>query len=74
MTLFADDNYVIRRNKHLTELLKEMKETLEKIIKWLSESGLKVNDGKTEMCLFYRKDTRPVKININGTEITSKTQ
>ena len=72
MTLFADDNYVVRRNKHLTELPKEMKETLEKIIKWLSESGLKVNDCKTEMCLFYRKETRPVKININGTEITSK--
>ena len=72
MTLFADDNYVICRNKHLSELLKEMKDTLEKIIKWLGESGLKVNDSKTEMCLFYRKDTRPVKITINGTEITSK--
>ena len=71
MTLFADDNYVICRNKHLSELLQEMKETLEKIIKSLSESGLKINDSKTEMCLFYRKDCPPVTFMINGTLITS---
>ena len=72
MTLFADDNYVIRRSKHLPELLIEMKLILEIIIKWLTNSGLKVNDGKTEMCLFYRKDTRPVSISINGHDIVSK--
>ena len=33
MTMFADDNYVICWNKHLTKLMKEMKETLEFIIK-----------------------------------------
>ena len=73
MTLFADDNYVIVRNKHLPELLLEMKRTLEAITKWLVQSGLKVNDEKTEICLFSRKDTPPVKISLNGTVLTSKT-
>ena len=72
MTLFADDNYIIHRNKQIPELLNEMKTTLEKIIKWLTDSGLKVNDGKTEICLFYRKDCPPVRVVVNGNEITSK--
>ena len=41
MTLFADNNYVIRRNKHLSELLKEMKETLEKNYKMVKRIGTK---------------------------------
>ena len=50
--MFADDNYAIRYNKHLAQLTKEIKDTLELIIKWLKDSGLKVNDEKTEVCLF----------------------
>ena len=72
MTLFADDNYVIHRSRQISELVTEMKRTLEKIIRWLTNSGLKVNDEKTEICLFYHKDTQPVTININGNEIISK--
>ena len=52
MTLFADDNYIIRRGKQLSELVSQMRLTLEIIIKWLRQSGLKVNDAKTEICLF----------------------
>ena len=72
MTLFADDNYVIHRSRQISELVTEMKRTLEKIIRWLTNSGLKVNDEKTEICLFYHKDTQPVTIIINGNEIVSK--
>ena len=71
MTMFADDNYVIKCNKHLNVLLKEIKEALETIIKWLKKSGLKVNEEKTEMCLFYRNDIQPVTIAINTKLITS---
>ena len=71
MTLFADDNYILKSGGQITVLINQLKSTIEKIIKWLKESGLKVNDGKTEICLFYRKDTPPVKIEINGNEITS---
>ena len=72
MTLFADDNYIIHRNKQITELLVDMKRSIETIIKWLSQSGLKVNEEKTEICLFYRKDNAPITLRINGTDIKSK--
>ena len=49
MTMFADENYVPCWNKHLAILMKEMKENLEIIIKLLKDSGLKLNDEKTEM-------------------------
>ena len=40
-------------------------------MKWLSYSGLKVNEGKTEMCLFLRNDCSPITLTINGSEIKS---
>ena len=33
-------------------------------------SGLKVNDEKTEVCLFYRNDIPPVTITINNKQVT----
>ena len=71
MTKFADDNFIIKCNKVLTALINDMKQTLEMIIKWLKDSGLKVNDSKTELCLFHRADTRRVVIDINGSLVTS---
>ena len=74
MTLFADDNYVLCRNTHLPALIHELVTTMERIIKWLKNSGLKVNDAKTEVCLFSRTDVRPIKLTINGIELTTKNQ
>jgi hypothetical protein len=74
MTKFADDNYVIKFHKFLAQLLIDMKETLEMITKWLKDSGLKVNDQKTELCLFSKLDTLPITLSINGYDIISKTQ
>ena len=45
---------------------------LAKLVKWLRGSGLKVNEIKTELCLFYKLDFAPVTINIRGSAITSK--
>ena len=72
MTLFADDNYIIRSNCNLEALIEDMKETLEMITKWLKDSGLKVNDNKTEACLFYIRDHPPVEITINNATIKTK--
>ena len=44
------------------------------IINWLSDSGLKVNETKTELCLFYRKDTPPIEIIINNALIKSSNE
>ena len=45
---------------------------MERIIKWLKNLGLKVNDAKTEVCVFSRTDVRPIKLTINGIELTTK--
>ena len=49
-----------------------MKISFEMITKWLRQSGLKVNDAKTELCVFHRTDARPIEININDIMLTSK--
>ena len=36
--------------------IEEMEAILALIIAWLTDSGLKVNESKTELCQFYRKD------------------
>ena len=49
-----------------------MKTKLELITKWFKDSGLKVNEGKTDMCLLYKKDIPPVILNLNGNDLLSK--
>ena len=38
---------------------------------WLIDSGMKVNEAKTDVCLFHRGDTTPISLNINGNIIKS---
>ena len=45
---------------------------LEMITKWLRDLALVVNESKTEFCLFHKNDQQKIKIQICGTEITSK--
>ena len=72
MTKFADDNFVIKFSLFLPQLLVDMKKTLETIIKRLKDSGLKVNDAKTELCIFNKTDIASV--TINTFKIKSKNQ
>ena len=51
---FADDNFIVRWAKSIEELKTKMEISLDIIIKWMKDSGLKVNENKTEICLFYR--------------------
>ena len=72
MTLFADDNYLISWNKTIQQLIIDMQKILESVTKWLRQSGLKVNDSKTELCLFHRKDQAPISIKLANISLTSK--
>ena len=69
---FADDNFIITVHKCKFQASSEMEIKLKTITKWLTDSGLRVNEAKTEMCLFYRKDTPPIEITLNGIVIKSK--
>ena len=51
-----------------------MEAKLKNIMDWLTNSGMKVNEAKTDVCLFHRGDTTPISLNINGTTITSNTK
>ena len=54
LTTFADDNYVIERHREKRTALERLGIRLKRIIKWLRDSGLKVNEAKTELCIFHR--------------------
>ena len=72
MISFADDANVVRCNKNLSRLINDTQKDLEMITKWLRQSGLKVNDSKTELCLFHRKNQPLVEITVNNVIIHSK--
>ena len=52
----------------------ELEDSLNRIVDWLTKSGLKVNESKTELCLFSRHDHPSFTINVGLQEIKSKTQ
>ena len=72
MTNYADDNLIVRWNSSLQTLIIDMKKTLEAITKWLKDSGLKVNESKTELCLFHRNPHELISLIFNGVTLTSK--
>ena len=69
---FADDNFILTFNENKDRAISEMETKLSLITKRLTDSGLKVNQSKTELCHFYRKDTPAVEIRVNNTTIKSK--
>ena len=74
LTNFADDNYYLEWNRDLTALISNLEKRLEMITKWLKDSGLVVNENKTELCLFHKNDKPPITIKISNTLVTSKKQ
>ena len=70
---FADDNFAITWNSNKQTATLLMQEKLEIMSNWLKQSGLKVNESKTEICLFYKKDTPPVEIILNNVTVKSGT-
>ena len=71
ITSFADDNYIIHWNKSLITLNEEMSSTLNLTIKWLNNSGLKVNPSKTELCIFHKNSEIKTFVNVNGVMVES---
>ena len=67
LTSFADDNYIIRCHSNITQLKEDMSYHLEQIITWLKGSGLKVNQNKTEICIFHKNSCEVSNIMVDGT-------
>ena len=59
-------------NTDLALLIVNLEKKLEMITKWLRDSGLLVNEGKTEVCLFHKNDQPVIFINLQNVRIKSK--
>ena len=69
---FADDNHAMVTGSNLDSVIVNMQRKMELMTKWLQDSGLTVNESKTECCLFYKNDHQLIDIVINGVTIRSK--
>ena len=69
---FADDNFAIALNKIKEQYIKSIEHKIKLFSNWLTNSGLKVNENKTEICIFFRNDTTQVDIMVNNITVKSK--
>ena len=69
---FSDDNYIPKFNTSKECLIVEMEQTLERMTKWMRDSGLAVNKAKTEVCMFFKQECRSVHLTLGGTRIETK--
>ena len=71
LTCFADDKFPLAWNKDKSDLVLIMERKLRRIMDWLKDSGMKVNESKTDLCLFHRGDSTPITLNLYGKMIKS---
>ena len=69
---FADDNFSLSYNRNIEMAKNQLITKLQIATTWLTDSGLKVNDSKTELCKFHKNDTTQVEIVLNNVIIKSK--
>jgi hypothetical protein len=69
---YADDNFAIAKHQSKEHCIELIEQKMKIISEWLRNSGLKVNEAKTELCIFYRKDTPQVEVQINNVYVKSK--
>ncbi len=72
MTTYADDNYVTRDGMNLKVVLEEERLAVVKVSDWLKKSGLKVNEQKTELCIFHKHEKIVTTMDLKGVTIESK--
>ena len=69
---YADDNYTIETGKNFDETIGKVKMKSEILITWLKKSGMKVNTGKTEFCIFHKNDVPTKTIVLDNAQVQSK--
>ena len=69
---YADDNYMGEENKNVQEAIRKIIAKTERVMKWMSSFGLKINESKTELCIFHRRQSITVDVIIDNTNLTSK--
>ena len=74
ITTFADDNYAIETGKTKDLVLKTLEIKLNRAVRWLKKSGLKVNEKKTELCVFHRIENTEGSILVDDNLVRSKNE
>ena len=74
ISTFADDNFALNHHKNKQEVLRRTKVSVEAVQQWLVQNGMKVNEEKTEICMFNKKDQEECQVNIGNSLITVKSQ
>jgi hypothetical protein len=72
ITTYADDNYVMKIYTNKNIVLRQVKNSVEVILKWLKDSGLMVNESKTELCVFHRSQRTRINMTIGEHTVKSK--
>ena len=72
LVTYADDNYMGEEHKCIKEAISKIIEKTERVMRWMSSSGLKINESKTEICIFHRSQTITMDVIIDNTSLTSK--
>lgn len=71
--MYADDAIIMYSSQNSTEIMQQMKDDLNKIIKWLKINGLAINTKKCTYIIFEKKgkiDTSPNEIITESGTIT----
>jgi hypothetical protein len=71
LTCFADDKYALVENKEKSVVTTHIQQKMKRVINWLTKSGMKVNEAKADLCLFYKHGTTPIRISLNGQLVIS---
>jgi hypothetical protein len=69
---YADDTYTLTSSRSKENLVANIGVALTAISLWFKSSGLKVNEEKTELAIFYKDNCNPENVLINGTIIRTK--
>jgi len=67
---FADDSYLGDSNESLNELLKNISIKSTNLALWFKASGLKVNEEKTECCVFHKNKKVKGSISVCDTQVS----
>ena len=69
LVTFADDNYQLGTASTEAGAIEDCVSRLNIVVSFLRDSGLHINNSKTEICVFHGRDTRINTAIINGQEV-----
>ena len=71
LSQFADDGCIWASGKHLSDTIKKIQNTLDRVHKWANTWGFKLSQSKTVAMIFskFNKPTESVKLTMNGKQL-----